>query len=180
MISRTFASEHSMIKNSRSYSLFLWNPQESLGFKQGPRALLVSFWSKVYGPRGRGYFFMNGMPFIIGPRRFICFITFFIVKYWFTSSRTSLSDRPEPLAILFALELSTRRGSSTSFLVIDWIMTRQAFIFSSSTRSPVPMNLTFGPVATTAERAPPPLADPSIFVSKTEPIGVASWNALAW
>jgi hypothetical protein len=62
---------------------------------------------------------MNGIPFIIGPRRFICFIIFRIEKYWFTSSRTSLSDLPDPCAILFARELSTNRGSSTSFGVID-------------------------------------------------------------
>ena len=65
------------------------------------------------------YFFMNGIPFIIGPRRFICFIIFRIEKYWFTSSRTSFSVLPDPCAILFARELSTKRGSSTSFGVID-------------------------------------------------------------
>ena len=68
---------------------------------------------------GANYFFMKGIPFIIGPRRFICFIIFLIVKYWLTSSRTSRSGRPAPRAILFDLELSTNRGSSSSFFVID-------------------------------------------------------------
>ncbi len=45
--------------------------------------------------------------------------------------------------------------------------------------SPVLMNFIGAPVAATAERAPPPLAEPSSFVTKIEPIGVALLKALA-
>ena len=50
----------------------------------------------------------------------------------------------------------------------------------SSTFSPVPMNLIGAPVAATAESAPPPRAEPSSFVTKIEPMGVASLKAFAW
>lgn len=49
----------------------------------------------------------------------------------------------------------------------------------SSVFSPVPMNFIGAPVAATAERAPPPLADPSNFVTNIAPMGVASWKAFA-
>ncbi len=39
--------------------------------------------------------------------------------------------------------------------------------------SPVLMNLIGAPMAATAERAPPPLAEPSSFATKMDPMGVA-------
>ena len=40
------------------------------------------------------------------------------------------------------------------------------------------MNFIGAPVAATADKAPPPLADPSNFVTRIEPMGVASLKAL--
>ncbi len=40
--------------------------------------------------------------------------------------------------------------------------------------SPMLINLIGAPMAATAERAPPPLAEPSSFATRMDPMGVAS------
>ncbi len=49
----------------------------------------------------------------------------------------------------------------------------------SSMRSPVPINFIGAPISATAERAPPPLADPSSLVITMDPISVVLLNASA-
>ncbi len=52
-------------------------------------------------------------------------------------------------------------------------------VSKSSRRSPVPINFIGAPISATAERAPPPLADPSSFVITMEPIWVVLLKAIA-